>query len=122
MAEKLVEIQVLDRPNGNGRTYPRDTVLASITGQPVRGKIGMPEGTEWLRWDASKMSHEVTGLRIEGDHLVGTVRTLDTDLGRKVAANLDTYDFRIAGYADVSDDGIIRDLKIHSINAVLDGA
>ena len=84
MAEKLVEIQVLDRPNGNGRTYPRDTVLASITGRPVRGKIGMPEGTEWLRWDASKMSHEVTGLRIEGDHLVGTVRTLDTDPGRTI--------------------------------------
>ncbi len=122
MAEKLVEIQVLDKPNGNGRTYPRDAVLAAITGQPVPGTIGMPEQKEWLRFDASKISHEVADLRVEGDQLVGTVRTLDNDQGRKVAENIDTYDFRIAGYADVSEDGIIRNLKIHSINAVLDGA
>ena len=120
MAEKHVEIQVLDRPNGNGRTYPRDTVLSAITGEPVRGTIGMPEN--WLRFDVSKMSHEVVDLRVEGDQLVGTVRTLDTPPGRKVADNIDTYDFRIAGYAKVSDNGIISDLKIHSINAVLDGA
>ena len=122
MAEKLVEIQVLDKPNGNGRTYPRDTVLAAITGQPVPGTIGMPEQKEWLRFDVSEMSHEVADLRVERDQLVGTVRTLDNDRGRKIAENIDTYDFRIAGYADVSEDGIIRNLKIHSINAVLDGA
>lgn len=122
MAEKLVEIQVLDRPNSNGRTYPRDVVLAAITDGAVRGKIGMPEPAEWLRWDASKESHEVANLHIKNDQLMGTVRTLDTEPGRKVAANIDTYDFRIAGYADVSDDGVITNLRIHSINAVLDGA
>lgn len=122
MAEKLVEIQVLDRPNGNGRTYPRETVMAAITGRPVRGTIGMPEPKDWLRFDISKMSHEVVDLRIEGDQLVGTVRTLDNDRGRKVAENIDVYDFRIAGYAKVAEGGIIQDLKIHSINAVLDGA
>jgi hypothetical protein len=62
---KLVEIQILDKPNGNGRIYPRSVVESAITDKPVRGMIGMP---------------------------------------------------------NVSDDGIILDLKIHSINAVLDGA
>lgn len=122
MAEKTVEIQILDRPNGNGRTYPRDTVLAAITNQPVLGKIGMPEAKEWIRFDASKISHEVVDLRVNGERLVGTVRTLDNELGRKIAENIDIYDFRIAGYADIDEGGIVRNLKIHSINAVLDGA
>jgi hypothetical protein len=121
-SEKLVQIQILDTPNGNGRTYPRSVMESAITGKPVRGMIGMPNAGDWLRWNDSKTTHEVTELHIEGDRLMGTVRTLDTERGRIVAANLDIYDFRIAGFANVSDDGIILDLKIHSINAVLDGA
>ena len=131
MAEKTVEIQVLDRPNGNGRTYTRGVVLSAIPNRPVYGKIGMPEYGEWLprpgvpvlgSMDAAKISHEVVDLRIEGDQLVGTVRTLDNPDGRRVAENIDVYDFRLAGYANVSDDGVISNLVIHSINAVLDGA
>ena len=122
MAEKRVKIQVLDRPNENGRTYPREVVAAAITGRPVRGTIGMPETKEWLRFDASRMSHEVVDLCIEGDQLVGTVRTLDSALGRRVAENIDIYDFRLASFASVSDTGVIQGLNIHSINAVLDGA
>ena len=82
----------------------------------------MPETKEWLRFDASRMSHEVVDLCIEGDQLVGTVRTLDSALGRRVAENIDIYDFRLASFASVSDTGVIQGLNIHSINAVLDGA
>ena len=140
--ERIVEIQVLDVPNKNGRIYPRHVIESAILNRSERsmlGMIGMPEYVHLEATDAatdtdsevvgtlapldvSRVSHEITELHISGNQLVGKVKVLDTPSGRVLSEMLSDCDFRIAGFAQLNESGVISNLTIHSINAVADGA
>ena len=120
--ERTVEIQIVDLPNKNGRVYDRSIVDAICRrGKPIFGCIGMPDDVKG-GINLTMLSHEVTELRVEGNQMVGKVRTLGTPEGKKLEEMLSDVDFRMAGYGNIAEDGVVTNFTLHSINAVINGA
>jgi Prohead core protein serine protease len=115
-----VQIMRADVPNGNGRVYPRATlesVVEQAKAKPPLGHLGVPEGPTV---ELGKVSHTVGNLRLEGDYLVGDITVLDTPKGRVLMDLLDTCQFRASGTGMVSEDGVVTEFQLISIDAVSD--
>lgn len=121
-----VVIVIADKPNRNGRIYPRSELEQAIADKDagVCGTIGMPEGDIIGDIIGNKeASHVVRNLRFEGDALVGDVEILDTPKGDELREILQhtSLDFRTCGFGD-NDAGVVRNFVLTSINAVENGA
>lgn len=74
-----------DIKNRNGRVYPRnvmESALAKYTplveGNRAMGELNHPEGPSV---NLDKVSHLITKLQFEGNHVVGKAKVLDTPMG-----------------------------------------
>ena len=115
-----VKIQELDRPNKNGRIYPKSVVEEALRRAPstMYGTLGYPEG---LALPIDKVSHSVSNLRIEGDYLVGDAKILKTPMGaivEKMLMNPESVAYRTMGYGMVGEDGVISDFTIIAVAAI----
>lgn len=123
-----VVVAVADVPNKNNRIYPREQLAGAIAEAnfTTYGTIGM-DTVDWAGVDLEQVSHIVENLRFEGNELVGDLRVLTTPRG-KVLTELMKHieiDFRLAGLGNikpVGDTYEVVDFKMHSINAVENGA
>ena len=121
----IFEICKLNQHNCNNHMYTSPVIQAAIgrlrSKGVVRGHIGMPKNAAELMVSATDtLSHEVLNLRIENDILVGNVRPLNTPHGKilKGLIKSDHVAFALAGIANLDKDGVVRNLKIISINAI----
>lgn len=131
-------IAELDKPNKNGRIYPREVIynqIEQLKGKPVFGQLGMCEGTGEIPLD--KISHSVSDLSIENingvDYFVGELKILDTPSG-EILKDLNSMcgsianNFRCAGIGTIKrveegDDVIVQDdYRLLSINYTDDPA
>jgi hypothetical protein len=120
-------ILVADKPNSNGRIYPRAALesyiaKAKANGGSLPGVIGMDQDP---LVSLGNVSHMCENLRIQGDTLVADIRVLKTPMGEELKKLLTSpgISFRTAGFGTLSADGkTITDFEPISINAVYDGA
>lgn len=127
--QTTVEVAVADTPNKNGRVYPRAELEKMIeqankraeSGQ-LLGELGMGEGGNI---EMSRVSHTISNLRWQGDTVVADITILKTPMGKIIedlAKQGTNLDYRTRGFADVSEDGVISNFQLVSIDAVTDGA
>jgi hypothetical protein len=121
----MVEILKLDTPNKNGHIYPTPVVLEALAarqkeGGPVLGLLGFSD-TGGL--DTKKVAFKVTNFEVKDGQLHGTVKFLNTPLGRVaqdlVAGNSEfknDYAYSVAGTGVVDKFGVISDFKIISVS------
>ena len=127
-----VVIATLDVPNKNNRVYSRSVIedaIKPLVGTKMCGQVGMPSGDiVAVGIEMDKMSHVVENLRInDNNQLIGDVTILRTPGGNTITNLMETrpLDFRLSGVGQirkVGDITYVSDLKIISINAVVDGA
>lgn len=119
-------IEVLNKPNRNGRTYSEDSFKDVIEqNNPIFGAIGM-----WANdLDPSKISHKITDLKVEvidGETvLTGKATILETEQGNILKGMLEnsSIGFRLSGTGTITntEDGVnITDYQLNSINAVME--
>lgn len=120
-----VKIMRADVPNGNGRVYPmaalEQCVERSMT-DTILGVLGTPTTDTGV--DISKISHVVENLRIEDGYLIGDITVLQTAQGDILSQLVDAVqiDFRASGIGELSEDKVVNDFKLISIDALYDGA
>lgn len=135
MKPVTVTILECDKPNLNGRVYPREAVekmIADVQTKPgmmgrVFGTIGMPKGSSL---DITEISHSVSNLRImEDGRVMGDMMVLDTPKGKVLKELLSpenhSYSFRTAGIGQIKEENgvkVVHDYRLISISAVSDGA
>lgn len=115
---KVVILSNLGTPNRSGIVIPKDTAQRIVDDRANKltfGEIGKLDNTKHL--DLTRISHVVENVRVEGDTLVGDVRTLDTPDGIKLNMFISDAKFALAGYA-VMDGKTVKSIAVHSINAV----
>lgn len=126
----IAKIADVDRPNRNGRIYPRELwekAIKEVNDERqgrVFGHIGMPSG---LAVELENVSHIVGHLRIDGDEVLGEVVVMATPKGKELQKLMEQVkegklQFRTAGSGTVGPDGVISDFHLTSINLVADGA
>ena len=119
------DIMIADKPNGNGRIYPRAALEACVkrweAKRPLLGVIEVDRGPLIAMDEAS---HVIEKLSVQGDTLVADIKVLDTVEGRRLQQLLAgaTVTFRSSGFGKVAEDGkTILDYELISINATIDG-
>lgn len=121
MRYKILEA---DKPNKNGRVYPREVLQAALANidqnRPLLGQIDAdPTG----KLDLDKVSHLVTNLRLEGNDLTAEIQILETPKGKELQKMLKEAVFRPSGEGQVHDnpDGthVVYDYNITAVNAIL---
>lgn len=78
--------------NRNGRIYPRDVLVNQINRfneeyvekKRAFGELGHPEGPSI---NLERVSHMITSLKEEGNHIIGRAKIMDTPMG-KITKNL----------------------------------
>lgn len=113
-----VKILQLDVPNKNDRTYTIECVQDSL-GKEFLGCIGFPPGVNGVPLEEA--SHKVGNLRIEDGYLIGDIVVLDTPKGKDLSSILNGVDFRTRG-TGIIENGVVKNYKLISIDAVYDGA
>lgn len=132
MIEVQAKFLTLDKPNANGRIYPRavgEAIIEQAKEKIVFGVLGSTDLNEYQNSEVSHLdvslgnaSHTITDLRIEGDHLIGKIHLLETVSGRALAMVLSEMDFRPRGMGTIDENGVVSDYTLISIDAVKDGA
>lgn len=91
------ELQEANQPNRNGRIYDKEAIDGALRSPVIQeklkhhtffGECGHPlsqDQSRQLYIDQNNISHIVTGYRWEGDHLIGTLETANTQVGRDMA-------------------------------------
>ena len=78
-----------EKKNRNGRVYPKKVLYGAVekyldeqvkTGRAV-GELDHPEGPTI---NLDKVSHKITGLKFDGDDVVGKAQVLNTPMGKNV--------------------------------------
>lgn len=115
-----VKIQKLDEPNKNGVVYTSEEMERAIKDreQPVLGQFGaLEDGLVNL----TKVTHQFSNLAVEDGWLVGELKVLSTPFGPTLQQLMDANDisFRVSGVGRVDDSGVVSDLKLISVSAVL---
>ena len=126
--KKEFVVGFVDRPNKNGRIYPRKLIEAELAklqetisqrklvGELVTDREHCP-GTSVCPTEAS---HLVTQLRIDGDKILGTIEPLNTPRGKLLQQLLskDGIEFGTLGVGSFAADGkTITEYQLHSISA-----
>lgn len=117
----------LDKPTINGRTYPKTEVAKALV--DFQTKIGgrtaigaFASDINGTTIDIAAVSHMITRVEIDGDYLVGDVKTLPTPKGALLDAIIDdpSTKFGVRGFGQVDNNGVVSGFSIHSINVYLD--
>ena len=114
---ETVKILPIDRPNWNGRIYSQSVVESAIAKckSPVYGHCDSNIG----QVDLEKVSHITENLRIENGWLVGDVKFLGTPKGKilkEIYEPSNMMKFVVAGHGNISDDGVVTDFILSSVN------
>lgn len=126
MNVKILDVGV---PNKNGRTYSKEAAEDMVKQATTRIEQGTlfgelsPSVSSTI--DMQRVSHQITDVRLEGGAVYATVRVLKTPMGNIVKELLDNgvqVDFRSRGFANISEDGVVSDYQLVSIDVVKDGA
>ena len=135
MIYEAQKIMILDHPNKNNHIYSTEAIQEALTRLPEQlvGEFGPSySNVDYLipdsifNVDLSNVSHRVDNLRIEDGYLVGDITTLKTPAGISLESILEEVDFRPRSIGTIVRDGngngIITDINIISVDAVMDGA
>lgn len=115
-------VTVGDNSTLNGHIYPRDAMekaIANIDTDHIVGQLGNPPS--FCHVDLLKISHVVKDIRLEGDVVMATVKTLDTDSGKAVKQLIEmgaSTRFAISGVGFISPAKEIESFEILSVNMV----
>lgn len=117
-------VLTLNEPNKNNHMYPAAVVQKAIDkvgGREILGGL-MDEAGFSTSINLERVTHQVTGLRIEGDKVYGTVTILDMPLSNVVSALVTDHigGFRISCFCNTTkrDDDVIEisDMTIRSVD------
>jgi len=121
----VARIQEADRPNSNGRVYPRKALEKAIEEQSKKDRtwvtLGMPSGTSV---ELDKIVGQAGNWSWDGDMLCAEIAIMATPCGEVVKKMLEDSiqpDYRFAGIGQVSEDGVISDYRIISIGVLAPG-
>lgn len=129
MTGKFV-VGIVDRPTVNGRIYPREEMEKAIKAYQQTIKEGRALGTLWpkdyddceeLAPNINNASHQVTGLKIEGDEVVMEMKTLATPQGKLLCELMDAQlaEFTTCGIANLTPDNkTVTEFKLLQVTAV----
>lgn len=116
--KKDVPLLMCDRPNANGRIYPKEEVekaISEIKTPPLLGMFGPAEG---LSISLTDVAYVVENIRFnEYNNLIADIRTLDTPKGKILEPILDLCEFNTVGTGIVGMDGVISEFKINYVSA-----
>lgn len=112
-----IVVEILDKPNRNGRTYSKEVMQKVIDSDYQKlGMLGMYGGGV----DFEKVSHKIENLRIVDDELLCDVTILETPKGKILSeiSSLVSPIYRLSGFCNIDADGIVSDYTMISVNAV----
>ena len=121
----VARIQEADKPNSNGRIYPREALEKAVAEQQKKGRtwvtLGMP-GRNVV--DLNEIAGQAGNWSWDGDTLCAEIAVMDTPRGKLVKEMLETVqpDYRFAGMGDVSEDGVVTNFRIMSIGVLAPGS
>ena len=109
-------ILTTDKPNANGRIYPRAAIEEMITKMehPVMAVLGVGKETVSL----SELAAAVSNFRLEDDNLVGDATILKTPAGDVLEKMGESVAFSPVGKGDVGEDGVVSNYTLSYIAIV----
>lgn len=118
-------VLVMDAPNRNGRTYPAGEVAAALSRvrYPVIGCFMQDLAGASIPLD--RATHAVTGMRLDGDRVVASIRVLDTPHGavlRHLTSTVGEMDYRVSGIGDIGQDGVVSNFQFVSVGVCAPGS
>ena len=117
-------VSVGDNATLHGDVYPRDAMEKAIANNKtdnIFGQMGNPPS--FCHVDLLKISHVVKDIRLEGDAVMATVKTLNTSSGETVRKLIEmgaSTKFAVSGVGFISPAKEIESFQILSVNIVAD--
>ena len=108
------QLMKLNYMNQNGRIY-NSKLLQPLLNKKYFGEISHP-GTPNV--DLSKISHEISNLRIEEDILYGDVNVLDTPQGKKLNKILSEVIFRPRALGNINEQNVVENFELIAFDAI----
>ena len=106
-----------DRPNANGRIFPKEEVekaIAEIQTPPLLGQLG----DSGLSISLSEVAYVAENLRFnEYNCLIADIRTIDTPKAKLLEPILDLCEFTTVGTGIVNNNSVISDFKLLYVSA-----
>ena len=115
-------LMTADKPDANGRIFPRETLEKAIADAQQRVKDGQMLGTLDCSTDRirlAEVSHRVTSLRMEGDSVVAEVVAIDNERGKLLQEILKNGTPRLSpmGYGDVDGEMKVTGYSFSAVHA-----
>ncbi len=121
----VARIQEADKPNANGRIYPREVLEKAIADQEAKGRTWVTLGMQGSTTvDLSEVAGQAGNWHWDGDTLCAEIAVMDTPKGKIVKELLESVqpDYRFAGIGTVNPDGTISDYRITSVGVLAPGS
>ena len=121
-------VAYVDQPNINGVIYDRKAMEKAIADYQTKidegkalGELAIGVGDETgLSVNFERVSHMITGVRIEGNNVVGDIKVLDTPMGNILKQLMEFHGsgFRLGvrGIGTVNDQNVCTDFEIVSVD------